>query len=104
MSRKRNNPARAHAMQEAMSVRPCSADDLAVVSGLGKPAVQHWLRQLRALVPAPIHIGGWGPDCNDRLFVPLYSWGPGTDVARPGPKETAAQRMARLRAGKRGQP
>lgn len=95
--RKRNNPQRILVMQKEMAAAPCSYDRLAQVSGLDKRAVQHWIKQIRANV----HIAGWGEDRRGRKFVPLFQWGAGNDVPRPGQSRTAAERMRALRADRK---
>jgi len=100
--RARNNPARQLRMQAAMQIEPQSYDALSAVSGLSNAAVAHWLKTLRALDPKPVHIAGWAPDVNGRLFVPLWAWGTKPDAPRPGQSRTPAERMAALRAAKKG--
>lgn len=99
--RARNNPARQHLMQSAMQIEPQSYDALAAVSGLSNNAVAHWIKTLRTLDPKPVHIAGWAPDVNGRLFVALWAWGPGKDAPRPGQSRTAAERMAALRKARK---
>lgn len=99
-NRKRNTPKTAFEMQRAMQQAPQSYRQLAAISQLNKPAVEHWVRSLRAQELA--HVAGWGPDKRGRLFVPLFVWGPGRDAPRPGPLRTDAERMRDLRAARKG--
>lgn len=103
MSRARNNPERQLRMQQAMTVEPQSYDALSAVSGLSVDAVAHWVRTLRKLEPAPLHIAAWAPDSRGRVFVALWTWGPGQDEPRPGQSRTPAERMAALRTRRKDQ-
>jgi predicted ArsR family transcriptional regulator len=88
-------------LQSAMTERPCSYDDLAGISGLSKPTVTRWLKQLHAA--GGVHIAAWGYDRTGRLFVALWAWGRGVDRPRPGQQRTAAERMKSLRAARKEQ-
>ncbi len=104
MQRKRNNPVIALRMQQALQSAPHSYDQLAQVAGLGKNAVQTWVKTLRTQEPAPIFIEAFGPDKNGRPFVPLWRWRTSADQAdaqRPGDTFTDAERMRRFRAEKK---
>jgi hypothetical protein len=104
MQRKRNNPVISLRMQEALQRGPHSYDQLAEISGLGKSAVQTWVKTLRAQEPAPIFIESFGPDKNGRPFVPLWRWRAAADqvdAERPGDSLTDAERMRRFRAEKK---
>ena len=93
--RKRNNAQRILKMQLAMAVTPRSYDELAQISGLNKPAVARFIKTMKA--EGAVHRAAWGADKNGRAFLPLFRWGEGSDVERPGPSISPAERMARLR-------
>jgi hypothetical protein len=95
-TRIRNTATRILKMQMAMAERPQSYDQLVEVSGLKKPAVQRWVKTMRA--EGALHRAGWSGDKAGALRVPLFLWGDGVDAPRPGASLPPAERMARLRA------
>lgn len=71
----------------------CYSDaQLAKVVGLSQRVVAAWRRKQTCYVEA------YTFDSRGRLFTPCWRLGAGENAQRPGPQETPAQRMARLRA------
>ena len=99
-TRIRNTATRALKLQTALLQGPRSYDELVECSGLKKPAVARWVKTMRAA--GAIHRCGWGADRNGAKRVPLFAWGVGVDAPRPGQSIPPAERMARLRAKRRG--
>ena len=95
---RRNTPETALRMQTALMASTHTYDDLVVISGLAKSAVQRWVKKLRAL--GIIYIDGWEKDVRGRLFVPRFRWGSSPDAPRAGGKSTA-ERMREYRARKK---
>lgn len=98
MTQTRCTPERALKMQQMMTKRPRSAEQLMAFTGLSKESVLLWVRKMRAA--GAVRIAGWADDDRGRNAVPLYAWGSGADAERRAPK-TAAQRMAEVRARRR---
>ena len=96
--RKRNNVATTLAMQQAMTTKACTYDELARVSGLGERAVRRWVASLQEAGGA--YVGAWVLNRAGRVVVPAFRFGVGQDAPRPGPQRTPAQRMAALRASR----
>ena len=74
--------------------------DAAMAEALGKSlvAIQRWRKDNAHA----LYVAGYVADQRGRMFVRAWAYGPGKkDAPRPGPAETGAQRMARLRREKR---
>lgn len=93
---RRNNPARTLRMTEALLKGPCTYDQLAEQSDLGKVAVATWIKAMRKL--GAVHICGWTDDVRGRKFTPIFGWGKKPDVPRAGQARTTAERMRAYRA------
>ena len=75
----------------------CYSDaQLAKVVGLSQRVVAAWRRKQTC------HVESWVEDSRGRVFVPCWRIGERPNAPRPGPRETPAERMARLRAAKKG--
>lgn len=96
MSRDRITILHTELLRENMLKQPMSFDQMAELAGLSKQSVQRWVRAIRAA--KLMYIAAYGPDVNGRLFVPLFAWGKGDDVERPGQVRTAAERMRAKRS------
>lgn len=95
-SRKTLTPLAAAHMQQALQREPQSLDDLSLISGLAKlPTVTRYVKDLKDA--GLIHIGAWGRDPRGYPTIRKYSWGAGTDAAKPPAKRTDAERMRDLR-------
>ena len=71
----------------------CYSDaQLAEIVGVTPRVVASWRRKQQCFVES------WTFDSRGRLFTPCWRLGAGENAQRPGPQETPAQRMARLRA------
>lgn len=92
----KSTPALRLALQRALEKTPCTYDQLMTATGLPQRSVARWVTSMRDI--NAVHISGWAPDKNGRLFIALFAWGTGDDKARPGAKMTAAERMRTLRA------
>ena len=101
-TRRRAGPQHHLAMMQALAAEGLTDEQLAERVGLGKRAVAHWRRQLRAVEHSPIHIEGWAPDSQGRPFTPVYRWGVQPDAERPGQSIPPAERMRALRASRKG--
>lgn len=91
----RNTPERSLRMLDALNSGPKTYDQLVLASGLKKPAVAHWVKAMRAA--GGVYVAGWAEDQRGRLFMPVFARGSGSDVQRPGPAKSAAERMRRMR-------
>lgn len=87
-------------MQQALTLEPQSLDDLVLISGLAKPAVTRYIKQLHA--EGMVHIEAWGKDPRGYPTIRLYVWGQGVDAECPVKYKTPALRMAALRAAAKG--
>ena len=99
--RKMLTPVRQHAMQMAMVEMPVSLDTLCKVSGLAKPTVTRFVRQLQAA--NLVHRGGWFADARGYPTIELYKFGAGANAPCPVKNETSTVRMAAIRAKKKEQ-
>lgn len=95
-TRKRLTPSHTVRMQLAMQLAPQSLTDLVAASGLSKPVVTRFVRDLQASQLA--HVGDWGRDARGYPTIEKYSFGAGADLACPRKNETSTVRMAALRA------
>lgn len=95
MTVRRNTLDRSIRMQDALIDRALTFDQLAEVGDLSKTAVQRWIN---SMVRDKVHIEDYADDARGRKFVPMWRWGSGPDAARPGPRQTPAERMAAVRA------
>lgn len=86
----------AQVMTERLQQGNASYVDLAEVANLSPASVGRWMRLMKQA--GRVHITGYAPDKGGRPFTPLYTWGPGTDLQRPGANKTPAMRMAEIRA------
>lgn len=84
------------AMRELLTARCYSDAQLAEAVGVTPRVVATWRRRQQCFV------AGWTFDSRGRMFVPCWRIGQKTNAPRPGPRETPAERMARLRAAKKG--
>lgn len=75
-------------------------DSMAEAIGKSVVALRRWRKANRSV----LYVAGYVPDARGRMFVKAWAYGPGKkDAPRPGPAETSAQRMARLRREKRAE-
>lgn len=91
-TRCRPTDAQREQMRELLSARCYSDAQLAEAVGVTKLVVASWRRKQKC------YVEGWTFDERGRLFTPCWRLGEGQNAARPGPQETPAQRMARIRA------
>ena len=85
----------AQLMQRRLEQGNASYDDLAKVGGVSKASAGRWMRLMKDA--ELVHITDYAEDRLGRPFIPLYTWGKGADLPRPGHSRTAAERMANLR-------
>jgi len=74
-------------------------DELVASSGLKKPTIAAWVKQMRAA--KCVYVYDWAADKNGALRVPVFCWGNYEDAPRPGQRRTSAERMAALRAARK---
>ena len=96
----RMNPITSAKMLEAVRKMPRTQAWLASEFSLKNDAVGRWARLMRKA--GLLHISRYELDSRGREFAQVLSHGPGQDAERPGPRLTAAQRMAALRARRKG--
>lgn len=96
MGRRRIDALATLVLEKELRMGGRSYADLEAATGLSKPALMRWVKQMREV--NLVHIEGYGPDINGRLFIPLFRWGNGEDAPRPGQARTPAARMADYRA------
>ena len=83
-------------MRALLSARCYSEAQLAEAVGVTTRVVTSWRRK------QPCYVESWVEDSRGRVFVPCWRIGERPNAPRPGPRETPAERMARLRAAKKG--
>lgn len=71
-------------------------DELSQLTNLSVASVGRWVRLMRE--SGHTRITSYGPDRKGRPFVPLFTWGAGPDLPRPGQARPAKERMAELRS------
>ena len=98
-TRQRVTPLLTLRMQNYLMGQPLSAADLSTFTGLRKRMVQNWLKLM--LECGYVHVARWGLDANNRPLVPMYLWGNGKNVERPGDATTSTQRMRKHRMEKK---
>lgn len=98
-SRKTLTPVSTAKMQQALEHSPRSLDDLVKVSGLSKPLVTRYVRELQAA--GLVHVGGWARDVRGYPTIECYRWGRQPDVPCPRKYSNDAERMRIARAEKR---
>ena len=72
----------------------CTDAQAAEIVGLSVRSVARW----RNKCGLPFYVVRWVAGERGRLVIPVWRIGRKANAERPGPKETAAERMARLRA------
>lgn len=102
VTRKMLTPTNTVRMQAAMMVKPQSLSDLVVVSGLARPTVTRFVRELQA--SELVHVGGWERDARGYPTIEQYLWGKGVDTPCPRKSETSTVRMKALRAKRKAAP
>lgn len=85
----------AQLMQQRLVQGNASYEELAQVANISPASAGRWMRLMKEA--EMVHITSYGDDKLGRPFIPLYTWGKGVDLARPGQSRTPAQRMASLR-------
>lgn len=96
---RRMNAQRHAILQNALEIKGRTYAELAQIAGLAPESIAAWVKKLRALKPAPLHIEGYEADSRGRQIVTVFRWGTKQDAMRPGPRPGAvAQRMRNLRA------
>lgn len=85
----------AQLMQRRLEQGNASYNDLAAISGVSVASVGRWMRLMRDA--EMVHVTAYSEDRLGRPFVPLFTWGKGQDLPRPGQSRPAAVRMADLR-------
>ena len=95
-TRKTLTPTNTVRMQIAMTVKPQSLLDLTRVSGLAKPTVTRFIRELQGA--KMVHVGNWARDARGYPTIEEYRWGNGTNAVCPRKNESSTVRMAALRA------
>lgn len=95
-TRKMLTPVAATRMQMALQTKPQSLDDLVVVSGLAKPTVTRYIKEMQ--VVALVHVGGWARDTRGYPTIRQFSWGALPDADCPKNARSGADRMRALRA------
>ena len=95
-TRRRLSDAQRSYMHALLTARCYSDAQLAEVVGVTVRVVASWRRKQTC------HVESWVEDSRGRVFVPCWRIGERPNAPRPGPRETPAERMARLRAAKKG--
>lgn len=95
-TRKTLTPTNTVQMQLAMISKPQSLLDLVGISGLAKPTVTRFIRELQGA--KMVHVGGWARDARGYPTIEQYRWGDGIDAVCPRKNESSTVRMAALRA------
>ena len=98
--RKMLTPTATALMQVAMEKKPNSLNDLVKVSGLSKPVVTRYVRELQSA--GMVFVGDWDRDSRGYPTIEKYRWGKGEDVPCPYKHASEAERLRRLRANKKG--
>lgn len=80
-------------MQQAMTNEPQSLDELVVISGLAKPVVTRYVRELHEAEQKMIHIADWGKDVRGYATIRKFGWGNKPDKSKPLKWASAAERM-----------
>lgn len=80
-----------------LTAETLTQDGVVIRSGLNKVQIARWIKRNRDNV----RVADWAPDKNGRLFVPMWQWGVGADVERPGPKQSDYERVKAWRAKKK---
>ena len=91
-TRCRLNDAQRSYMHALLKSKCYSDAQLAEVVGVTLRVAASWRRKQKAFVES------WVEDSRGRVFVPCWRIGEEANAPRPGPRETPAQRMARIRA------
>lgn len=86
-------------MIQLLTVRGHTYDQLVEATGIAKTRIAHWLKNNMSSV----RVVAWAPDKNGRPFVPVWQWGEGVSLPRPGPAMTSAERMRVFRAKQKGE-
>jgi hypothetical protein len=84
------------AMTEALKKRGYTDAELGVAFGMSSATAGRWRRKL-AEETGTVYVEDFGPDARGRLFVPVWRFGNGQNVERPGDAITPQERMAKLR-------
>ena len=95
-TRKTLTPVNTVQMQLAMVSGPQSLSDLSLISGLAKPTVTRFVRELQAV--KMVHVGSWARDARGYPTIEQYTWGPGGNAVCPRKNESSTVRMAAFRA------
>lgn len=98
-ARKPLTPVASARMQQAMQNGACSLDELVAISGLSKPVVTKYVRELQAL--QMVHVAGWADDARGYPTIRKYSWGQQFDAPCPKKYNNDAERMRLARAEKK---
>jgi len=99
-TRKMLTPTAMAKMQAGMERKPRSLNDLVKISGLSKPVVTRYIRELQG-VPL-VHVGDWDKDPRGYPTIAKYKWGAGANVPCPKKHASDAERMRKARADKKG--
>lgn len=95
-TRKMLTPLAATRMQMALHTKPHSLVDLVAVSGLAKPTVTRYIKEMQ--VVSLVHVGGWARDARGYPTIRQFSWGNRPDAECPKNERSGADRMRALRA------
>lgn len=98
-TRKTITPVAATRLQTALGLAPQSLEDLVAVSGLSKPTVTRYVKELCEAKMA--HVSGWARDARDYPTIRQFSAGFKPDVPVPLTTRTAADRMRNLRIARK---
>ena len=99
-TRKMLTPLATAQMQSAMQTLPHSLDELVAVTGLAKPVVTRYVKQLAD--SKLVHIGDWARDSRGYPTVRQFRWGTDVDVVCPRTTRTSTDRMRAQRAALKG--
>lgn len=95
--RKTLTPTATARMQEALRSAPYSLDDLVAISGLSKPVVTRYVKELYEANPKMVYVADWGRDRRGYPTIRKYQLGAAQDMACPRTDRTAKERMRDLR-------
>lgn len=98
--RKMLTPLATAKMQTAMQTLPCSLDALVLVTGLAKPVVTRYVKEL--VQSKLVHVAAWDRDSRGYPTIRQFKWGYAPDVVCPRTARTSTDRMREQRAAQKG--
>lgn len=102
--RRRMTSAEAVVLLHSMRSTPLTREEMIRDTGHSRHVIHTWVKEMHDA--QLIYVSDWVADSRGRLFVPTFRAmvnGGEVDAPRPGQRRSAAERMAALRAARRGQ-